>query len=59
MQKKKMSSLWKRRTIYIQSSVLSYAHMHFFIADMFNENYLSFYLSVAAQQEAQMNKIWL
>ena len=32
--------------------------MYFFIVDMYNENYLSFYLTVAAQQEVQMNKIW-
>ena len=32
--------------------------MYFFIVDTYNENYLSFYLTVSAQQEVQMNKIW-
>lgn len=55
-----MCSFQKKGTIYIQSSVLRYARMMcFFIVDMYNENYLSFYLTVAAQQEVQMNKIWL
>lgn len=51
-----MCSLQKKGTVYIQSSVLKYACMCFFIVDMYNENYLSFYLTVAAQQEVQMNK---
>lgn len=45
--------------MYIQSSVLKYACTCFLIVDMYNENYLSFYLTVAAQQEVRMDKIWL